>query len=62
MNHNLTELEVEHLRSMIGAHGTLAKKLEAYAQSCMDPELKAIFERDAQSAKQSQNDLMSYLN
>ncbi|MGA3602957.1 hypothetical protein [Lysinibacillus agricola] len=62
MNHNLTELEVEHLRSLIGGHGNVAKKLEFYAQSCTDSELKAIFERDAQAAKQAQQDLMSYLN
>ncbi|SOC22444.1 hypothetical protein SAMN05880501_11422 [Ureibacillus xyleni] len=62
MNHNLTELEVEHLRSLIGGHGNVAKKLEAFAQGCTDPELKMLFERDAQSAKQAQQDLMSYLN
>ena len=62
MNYNLTELEVEHLRSLIGGHGNVAKKLEFYAQSCTDPELKVIFERDAQAAKQAQQDLMSYLN
>ncbi|MDM5333519.1 hypothetical protein QUF56_09800 [Ureibacillus composti] len=62
MNYNLTELEVEHLRSLIGGHGNVAKKLEAFAQSCTDPELKTILERDAQAAKQSQQDLMSFLN
>lgn len=62
MNHNLTELELEHLRSLIGGHGNVAKKLEAYAQNCADPELKEIFERDAQAAKQAQQGLISYLN
>ncbi|TDL65056.1 hypothetical protein E2R56_24455 [Rhodococcus qingshengii] len=62
MNYNLTELEVEHLRSLIGGHGNVAKKLESFAQSCADSELKTIFERDAQAAKQAQQDLMSYLN
>ncbi len=62
MIHNLTELEVEHLRSLIGGHATLAKKLEVYVEKCKDPELKAIFERDAQAAKQAQQDLLSYLN
>ncbi|MEK3981570.1 hypothetical protein MKY37_21410 [Psychrobacillus sp. FSL K6-2836] len=62
MNHNLTELEVEHLRSLIGGHGNVAKKLEFYAQRCTDTELKTIFERDAQAAKKAQQDLMSYLN
>ena len=62
MNQNLTELEVEHLRSLIGGHGNVAKKLQAYASGCTDPELKTIFERDAQAAKQAQQDLISYLN
>lgn len=62
MNNNLTELEVEHLRSLIGGHGNVAKKLEDYAQRCSDAELKTIFERDAQAAKQAQQELMSYLN
>lgn len=62
MNQNLTELEVEHLRSLIGGHGNVAKKLVAYSEGCTDSELKAIFERDAQAAKQAQQDLISYLN
>ena len=62
MNHDLTELEVEHLRSLIGGHGNFSKKLEDYAKRCSDPELKTIFERDAQAAKQAQQELLSYLN
>jgi len=62
VNHNLTELEVEHLRSLIGGHGNVAKKLEMYASSCTDTDLKALFERDAQAAKQAQQDLITYLN
>ena len=62
MNYNLTELDVEHLRSLIGGHGNVAKKLEVYTQNCTDPDLKTIFERDAQASKQAQQDLMSYLN
>lgn len=58
---NLTELEVEHLRHLIGGHGLVAKKLETYAQNCTEPELKAIFQRDAQVAKQSQQQLMTFL-
>lgn len=62
MNYNLTELEVEHLRSLISGHGNVAKKLEAYAASCTETDLKTIFERDAQAAKQAQQDLIAYLN
>ena len=62
MNYNLTELEVEHLRSLIGGHGNVAKKLEMYAANCTDSDLKVILERDAQAAKQAQQDLLTYLN
>ncbi|SDB84531.1 hypothetical protein SAMN05421734_101429 [Pelagirhabdus alkalitolerans] len=62
MSHHLTELEVEHLRSLIGGHGNVTKKLEVYAQNCTDPEFKELFARDAQAAKQAQQNLMTYLN
>ncbi|MEN2768147.1 hypothetical protein [Ornithinibacillus xuwenensis] len=58
---NLTELEVENLRHLIGGHGLVVQKLEAYAHNCTDPELKTILERDAQAAKQAQQQLMTFL-
>ncbi|WP_010650300.1 hypothetical protein [Oceanobacillus massiliensis] len=58
---NLTELEVEHLRHIIGGHGTITTKLETYAQSCTDPELKAMLQKDAQAAKQAKQQLMTFL-
>ncbi len=61
MNNSLTELELENLRHMIGGHSTIANKLEAYAQNCTDPELKALLERDAQSAMESRQQLLNFL-
>lgn len=61
MNQQLTELELENLRHIIGGHGTLANKLETYAQACTDPELKTMLQRDAQSARQSQQQLLTFL-
>ncbi|MBP1949917.1 hypothetical protein [Virgibacillus litoralis] len=58
---NLTELEVENLRHIIGGHGTITNKLENYAQSCTDPELKSILQQDAQAAKQAQQQLLNFL-
>lgn len=58
---NLTELEVENLRHLIGGHATVAKKLETYAQSCTDPQLKTMLQRDAQSARQAQQQLLNFL-
>lgn len=58
---NLTELEVENLRHLIGGHGLVTKKLETYAQNCQDAELISILQRDAQAAKQAQQQLMTFL-
>ena len=58
---NLTELEVEFLRHLIGGHGLIVKKLEMYAQNATDPELKDMFQKDAQAAKQAQQELMTFL-
>ena len=57
---NLTELEVENLRHLIGAHGLVTKKLETYAQSCRD-RLKKYFRRNVPTAKQAQQHLMTFL-
>ncbi|MEH7402100.1 MULTISPECIES: hypothetical protein [Bacillaceae] len=61
MDNSLTELELENLRHIIGGHSTIANKLEAYAQNCSDPELKALLQRDAQSAQQSRQELLNFL-
>ncbi|MBP2239862.1 hypothetical protein J2Z40_000415 [Cytobacillus eiseniae] len=61
MTQSLTQTEVENLRRIIGEHGMISNKLEAYSQSAMDPELKAILQRDAQAAKSAQQQLLSFL-
>ncbi|RLL43672.1 hypothetical protein D8M04_12165 [Oceanobacillus piezotolerans] len=58
---NLTELELENLRHIIGGHGMIANKLDAYAQSCTDPQLKAMLQKDAQDARQAKQQLMNFL-
>lgn len=58
---NLNQLELQHIRHLVGAHGTVANKLEAYAQQCTDPQLKQMLKDDAQDAKNSKQKLMSFL-
>ncbi|HHX77003.1 MAG TPA: hypothetical protein GX697_01440 [Firmicutes bacterium] len=53
--------ELENLRHLIGAHETGAKKLEQYAQQCTDPEIKQMFQQSANSARQTKQKLMSFL-
>lgn len=57
---NLTELEVENLRHIIGGHGMIANKLAFYGQNCIDPQLKTIFETDGQAAKQAEQKLLAF--
>lgn len=58
----LNELELQNLRHLIGGHGTVTNKLEAYAQQCTDPQIKQMLQKDAQDAKAAQQQLMSFLN
>lgn len=57
----LTQLDLQHLRHMIGGHETVANKLEAYAQQCNDAQLKQMYLQDASAAKSSKQKLMSFL-
>lgn len=57
----LTTLEVEHLRHLIGGHGMIVKKLNSYASNCSDPALKSLLENDANAASQAQQTLLSFL-
>lgn len=58
---NLNELELQNLRHLIGAHCTIEKKLNFYAQQCTDPQLKQILTKDAQDAKTNKDKLMTFL-
>lgn len=57
----LNQIELQHLRHLIGAHETVANKLEAYAQQCGDVQLKQMFQQDAAAARNSKQQLLSYL-
>ncbi len=59
---NLNKLELQNLRHLIGAHCTIEKKLEFYAQQCTDPVLKEMLNKDAQDAKRSKEKLMAFLS
>ena len=58
---NLNQLELQNLRHLIGAHCTIEKKLNFYAQQCADPQLKQILTKDAQDAKTNKDKLMTFL-
>ena len=58
---NLNQLELQNLRHLIGAHCTIEKKLNFYAQQCSDPQLKQMLTKDAQDAKTNKDKLMTFL-
>ncbi|MBM7661877.1 spore coat protein CotF [Bacillus mesophilus] len=58
---NLNELELQNLRHLIGGHETCATKLDTYAQQCQDPQIKQMLQQHAQSARQTKQQLMSFL-
>lgn len=58
---NLSQLELQNLRHLIGSHATAEKKLQFYASQCQDSQIKQMFEQSAQSACDTRKKLMSFL-
>ena len=58
----INKQELQNLRHFIGSHETGANKLEQYAQQCSDPQCKQMFQQSAQSAKQTRQKLLSFLD
>ncbi len=57
----LNQVELQNLRHLIGSHETACQKMNAYAQQAQDPQVKAYFEKSAQDAQQTKQQLMSFL-
>ncbi|EJP6473556.1 DUF1657 domain-containing protein [Clostridium botulinum] len=57
----LTELELQNLRHLIGSHETACNKLNDYAQQTQDQQIKQMFQKSAQDAQNTKQKLMSYL-
>ena len=58
----LNQQELQNLRHLIGSHDTSAKKLETYAQQATDPQVKQMFQKSAQDAKNTKQQLLSFLS
>ena len=59
---NLTQVELQHLRHLIGAHETVYEKLSTYSSQAVDPQIKQMFSKSAQDALNTKQKLMSFLN
>ncbi len=59
---DLSEVELQNLRHLIGAHDTSYNKLNAYSAQAVDPQIKQIFSKAAQDALNTKQKLMGFLN
>lgn len=57
----ISELDLQNLRHLIGGFETTHCKMDAYAQQAQDMQVKQFFEKSAQSAMQSKQQLMQFL-
>ena len=59
---DLTQVELQHLRHLIGAHETAYQKLNTYSSQAVDPQIKQLFTKSAQDALNTKQKLMTFLN
>lgn len=58
---DISELDLQNLRHLIGGFETTHCKMDAYAKDATDAEVKQFFQKSAQSAMQSKQQLMQFL-
>ena len=59
---NLSELELQNLRHLIGGYDTTRCKMQDYAPSTQDSQLRQFFEQGAKGAQQNKEQLMQFLS
>lgn len=58
---DLTELELQNLRHLIGGYDTTHCKMSDYAAQATDQTVKQFFQKSAQSAQETKQQLMQFL-
>lgn len=58
---NISELELQNLRHLIGGYDITNAKLQEYANEAQDEKVKQFFEKGAQSAMDNKQSLMKFL-
>jgi len=58
---NLSELELQNLRHLIGGYETSHCKMQAYADEATDPQIKSFFEDAVTSSMDNKQTLMKFL-
>lgn len=59
---DLNQIELQHLRHLIGAHETAYQKLNTFSSQAVDPQIKQVFSKSAQDALNTKQKLMTFLN
>ena len=59
---DLNQMELQHLRHLIGAHETAYQKLNTYSSQAVDPQIKQLFTKSSQDALNTKQKLMTFLN
>lgn len=59
---NLSQVELQNLRHLIGAHDISYQKLNSYAAQCVDPQIKQMFTKAAQDSLNTKQKLLTFLN
>lgn len=59
---NLSQLELQNLRHLIGISQIYYQKINTYASEAVDPQIKQIFTKSMQDAINTKQKLMSFLN
>ncbi len=58
---NISELELQNLRHLIGGYDTTHCKMKDYAESAQDTKIRQFFEKGAKSAMENKQQLMKFL-
>lgn len=58
---NISDLELQNLRHLIGGYETTHCKMQEYAQAATDEKVKQFFEKGAKSAMENKQQLMKFL-
>ena len=59
---DLNQMELQHLRHLIGAHENVYQKLNTYSAQSVDPQIKQLFTKSAQDALNTKQKLMSFIS
>ena len=58
---NISELDLQNLRHLIGGFDTTHCKMQEYSKAASDTQIKQFFEKGAKSAMENKTQLMKFL-